>query len=141
MVIFRYESELLAPVATFLKRQGYRCQLPELPFYEYRIDVAGYDPGQDRIVAVELKLKRWRRALQQAYVYQLCADLAYVAMPLRATSRVDRDELAKTGVGLIGVEDGGGCVTVVGAVHSTVVAQNYREHVKRLTEDGSASRF
>ena len=67
-------------------------QKVELPFYEYRIDLYGFSCEENSTVAIELKLSDWRRAVEQAMLYQLCADLVYIAMPERATKRVDLTE-------------------------------------------------
>jgi len=51
---FSKESQLLKPVAKFARRQGFRLQTVELPFYEYRIDLFGFSTQYDATVAVEL---------------------------------------------------------------------------------------
>jgi hypothetical protein len=124
---FFKESELLEPVSEFAKRQGYRLQRSELPFYEYRIDLYGFSRRTNSTLAVELKLNDWRRALEQATLYQLCADLVYIAMPETSTSRVDITELRKNRIGLISVRGSGKCTYILAATTHPEVRQFYRQ--------------
>jgi hypothetical protein len=123
---FSRESQLLEPVARFAKRKGFYLQSAELPFYEYRIDLYGFSHKRDATIAVELKLNDWRRALEQTMLYQLCADLVYIAMPERSAMRVDKAELESNGIGLIAVRDSGNCACVLLAKPHDEVRQVYR---------------
>ncbi len=120
------EQDLLLPVARYAKRKGYSLQTVELPFYDYRIDLYGFSTRTRRTVAVELKIKKWKRALEQALIYQLCSDFVFIALPLSATSRVDVAELRANGIGLIGV-CGSRCRTLLEAEPSGEVRQHYRK--------------
>jgi len=124
---FSKERQLRVPVARFAKRQGFCLQTVELPFYEYRIDLYGFSRKNDATVAIELKLSNWRKALVQAMLYQLCADLVYIAMPESSARRVDTSELEFCGVGLIGVRDSGRCTCMLAARTHEEVRQNYRQ--------------
>lgn len=124
---FARESLLLSPVRGALRRQGYRRQKDEVRFFDYRIDLYGYAAAADATIAVELKLLRWKRAFQQALVYQLCADFVYLALPASTAERVDIPLLERHGLGLIGVQSNGRCVTVVEAKRSDEVLAMYRE--------------
>ncbi|MGD0265298.1 MAG: hypothetical protein ABSD47_10185 [Candidatus Methylomirabilota bacterium] len=122
---FRWEGDLAAPVGRFLRNRAFRLQSSEVPFYEYRMDMYGYSERADLTVAVELKLRKWSRAVEQALLYQLCSDLVYIAMPREHVGRVDLEVFAKHGVGLIAVEERR-CREVVRAVPSQVVRRHYR---------------
>lgn len=76
----------------------------EIPYGMKRIDLAGLSPER-RIFAIELKVEKWRQAVWQASVYQLCADFAYIAIREEYSHRVDKSYLAKLGIGLISVGD------------------------------------
>jgi hypothetical protein len=132
------ESQLLEPVARFAKRRGFCLQSAELPFYEYRIDLYGFSRRKNATVAIELKLKNWRRALEQTLLYQLCADLVYIAMPEGSAMRVDKSQLESTGIGLIAVRDSGTCTYVVLAKQHGEVHQPYRvsqiDYLKGLSQ-------
>lgn len=110
---FSKEAQLTAPVIRFMRNLGYRIITEELPFYEYRIDIYGFSKRNDTTFAVELKLFDWRRALEQAMIYQLCSDHVYVAMPESVALRVRQSEFMTNGVGLIGVQTSGTCSLVI----------------------------
>lgn len=77
----------------------------EVPYGSKRIDLAGLS-ADSQIFAIELKVEKWRRAMWQASIYQLCADFAYIAIREEYTHRVDMDYLCSWGIGLIAVSDG-----------------------------------
>jgi hypothetical protein len=119
------ESDLLPPIGRYARRQGYSTQIPELPFYECRIDLYGHSETSGNTVAVELKLTNWQRALKQALLYQLCADFVYIAMPDKNIARVDQDALSKQGIGLISVS-ASQCRTILRAERSTELRPHYK---------------
>lgn len=123
---FCKESQLVAPVARFARRKGFRLQAVELQFYEHRIDLYGFSLRKNETVAIELKLTKWRRALEQALLYQLCSDLVYIAMPERSARKVDMAELKNRGIGLITVSDSGSCSCVLPAGEHNEVREFYR---------------
>lgn len=128
------ENQLLQPISNYFRRKGYRRQGSELQFYEFSIDLYGVSERQKRTIAVELKLEKWKRAFQQALIYQLCSDLVYIAVPSGIVKRVDRDLLEQYGVGLISVNGKSRCTQVVAARKSSVVRSDYKriyvEHLK-----------
>ncbi|MCY4634806.1 MAG: hypothetical protein OXG04_09955 [Acidobacteria bacterium] len=120
----RYEAELLAPVQAHLAAQ-YPEQQPEAGFYEYRIDLYAHCPTTSRTIAVELKLRNWRRAVEQALLYQLCADQAIIGVPETTAPHVDLEELRTHGLGLLAVRPDG-CTEIIAAAESTIVRPAYR---------------
>jgi hypothetical protein len=130
---FERESLLLHPVEKYLCRRSFTSMQTEVQFYEFRIDLYAFSQRKDLTVAIELKLQKWKRALHQALLYQLCADLAFIALPEYVVPRVDVDQLAGSGIGLISVS-AHGCKQVLEAVASPVVRPHYRdcylEHVR-----------
>lgn len=131
---FSYERDLRPPVARFLRNQSFCRQLEEVPFYEHRMDVYGYSRRHDLTVAIELKLRRWVRAVEQAILYQLCSDLVYIAMPANSTLRVDLEVLDEYGLGLISVRKNC-CRRVLPARPSTVLRTHYRERYLALVSE------
>src|SRR5262249_48839278 len=97
------EALPLRPVRNYL-RKTYEQHRTEVPFYEHRIDVYGYWAATNDTVAVELKLRNWRKALQQALVYQLCSDYVFIAVPAATAERVDLEMLREHGIGLLAVD-------------------------------------
>jgi hypothetical protein len=138
MVTFLEESELLDPVRSNLRRRGYRRQRDEVQFFEYSIDLYGYAAKNNRTMAVELKLRRWMRAFEQALIYQLCADFVYLALPTIGSKRVDMHLLKRHGLGLIEVRACGRCFGLLEAEQSTVVMPSYRDFYIRLMQERPA---
>lgn len=65
--------------------------------------------ADDKVIAIEAKLKKWKQALQQAYRNQCFADLSYVLLPITEVNKAlkyDR-EFDKRGVGLCSVTENG----------------------------------
>jgi hypothetical protein len=127
MVSFDRESAMLDPIAAYVRRKSYRWQERELQFYEHRIDLFAFSRALALTVAVEMKLTRWRRAVEQAVLYQLCADHVFVAMPEGRISRVDTKLLCRLGIGLIAVEVSGRCREIVVPQRSPVIRPYYRD--------------
>ena len=107
-VAFRFESDLLEPVAWWLRDAGFENVRMEVPILGRRADLAG--SRGTTVAAIEMKMQRWAEALRQAMAYQLAADHVWVAMPLCAASRAYRERWAfeAEGVGLLAVDDRGG---------------------------------
>ena len=122
------ECDLWLPVRRFLKGEGYSRVIRELAFFDRSIDMYGVAWGEeDRTVAVELKLKKWQKALHQAALYQLCSDYSYVAMPKKvAQTLVEHADFKTAGVGILAVDTASKAVEVVlPAVLSTQVKGHY----------------
>lgn len=122
------ESSLFDPVAGYIKRKGFRFQTSELPFYERSVDIYGFSKITNKTIAIELKLHKWKKAIEQALLYQLCADEAYIAMPKKFVGRVNLDLLAKYGIGLISVSETGRCRKMVEARQSPVLRIRYKNN-------------
>jgi hypothetical protein len=140
MLTFPTESSLLDPVRGAMRRKGYRRQQPEMQFFDYRIDLYGYAPSICSTVAVELKLKKWMRAFEQALIYQLCADYVYIALPAPSMRLIDSKLLCEHGIGLISVQPGPRCQTILPASPSSVVEPDYRNYYVDLLKEGARCR-
>ncbi len=98
------ESELGDPVERLFTQDSYSVCY-EVPFGLKRIDLFFWRrKGCPEIVAVELKLKDWRRAVWQAVHNRQIATVSYIALPVRSIRTVDARILRCLGLGLIGVE-------------------------------------
>ena len=122
------ESALLAPVSSFLKGQGCMSLVPELRFFDRGIDIYAYAEQAQCSYAVELKLTDWQKALRQAAIYQLCADLCYVAMPSDSVAKADVSEFEQAGVGLLSVQLSSKAVTELLAAKTSVVKSQFYSH-------------
>jgi len=133
MRCIKKETDLFRPISGHIRRKTFRRQEPELQFYDYSIDLYGYSSQKDLTIAVELKLYRWKRALEQALIYRLCSDLVYIAMPGGIAKRIDQELLCECGIGLFAVSDSGRCYEIIPAEQSSIVRQLYRnDHIQML---------
>jgi hypothetical protein len=128
MIDLTKESSLLDPIAEYIKRKGFVFQTQELPFYKRSVDIYGFSKISNKTIAIELKLHKWKKAIEQALLYQLCADEAYIAMPKKFVGRVNLDILTKYGVGLISVSETGRCRKMVDARQSPVLRVMYKNN-------------
>lgn len=129
----KLEAMLLPIVQEYLSDE-YGSRATELPFFEHRIDLYGYCENTTRTIAVELKLRDWRRALQQALLYQLCSDYVFIAVPVETAKRVDLDLLREHGIGLLSIDDNR-CVEQLPAVPSQVLNPNYKAQYTALIQE------
>jgi len=77
----------------------------EVRFGSKSIDVVCVSPEMKQVLAIEMKVSDWRKALHQALTYQLCADESYVALHRRYCSNIDRSTFERYGIGLIAIDD------------------------------------
>lgn len=126
MTARRTESSLYDPVSQYVRRRNFRWQHPELQFYDYSIDLYAFSRVDDLTIAVELKLLKWKRAFEQAILYQLCADLVYIAVPMTTVARIDLQLLSRHGIGLLAVDPKDRCRQVLPGARSPVLRQSYR---------------
>ena len=105
MYPFYLELELIKPVSDYFKKQGYKVK-HEIKIGYHRADLIAFN--EDEVVAVELKLSDWKKAIIQAKNYQLGAMFVYIAVPLFKSYNVLRKaeyKLRKDGLGLLIVEE------------------------------------
>jgi hypothetical protein len=95
------EDELRVPVQKLFPPEQYFCK-NEVRFGLKRIDMLfrQRSNGQE-IVAVELKLRKWKRAVWQAASNRQIATYSYVALPSSSAAAIDRRLMASLGLGLI----------------------------------------
>ena len=105
MYPFYLELELVKPVIDYFKDKGYIVK-SEIRIGFNRADLVCFKAK--RVVAVELKLRNWKKAIIQAKNYQLGADYVYLAFPLMKSYNVIKkaeNTLIKEGIGLIVVNE------------------------------------
>jgi hypothetical protein len=96
------EDVLLPRVERMMKEHGYlSCR--QVPLGTKRIDLVCYSPDYEEIIAIELKVSKWRLGLQQALSRRLCADRVYVAIPRDMVEHIDRQLFSRYGIGIIEV--------------------------------------
>ena len=79
MYPFYLELELIKPVSDYFKKQGYKLK-HEIKIGFCRADLLAFK--KDEVIAVELKLKDWKKAIVQAKNYKLAVDYVYLVVPL-----------------------------------------------------------
>jgi len=73
-------------------------------------------PILSRLITVECKTKDWRGGFEQALSYKkLFAPKSYLALPLEAAKRADRDPFLANGIGLLGATSEGDVTCLVPA--------------------------
>lgn len=86
-----------------MKNHGFRV-FSQVPLKTRRVDLVCVPHTGTTMTAIELKVKDWKRALEQALGYTLFADKVYVALPREYTHRVQNEILDEYGIGLLGVD-------------------------------------
>jgi len=120
------EKDLVNLVEASFKNQNY-VTAREIKMLSKFIDVVAYNLANDEIIAIEAKLSKWRRALQQAITYKICADRVYIAISTEFCHLVDNELLKKYGLGLIVCDENG--------VYTKVKAERVNAPHLRLREE------
>jgi len=93
------EIEILNQVNEYLKENGFSVK-NEVKFLERRIDVVGIK--KKKVIAVEVKVKDWKKAFQQAITCKLCSHYVYVALLYKHIPK-DITLFEEYGIGLMSV--------------------------------------
>jgi hypothetical protein len=96
------ESRLVSETEEYFKDMKLKTAR-EVPLFENRIDLVVHNTDLSNIIAVEVKVDKWYRALQQAVLYRICADNVYVALSEEFVHRVSFPLMEKYGIGLLAV--------------------------------------
>ncbi len=94
------ERELYHPIK---KNYTKRFRLyEEIRLYSRIIDLLLFDKNKSKtIIAMEFKLKDWKKAFIQAFTYLLIANYVYIVLYHKNIKNVDKDLLKINGIGLI----------------------------------------
>lgn len=98
------EAAIVAKCSKHFAGKGYAVTI-EVPIGRKVADLYCVHRQSGECVAVEAKLRDWPTAVEQARVYQLGADRAFIAMPADVVKRVRLKELAAHGIGLLSVDE------------------------------------
>jgi hypothetical protein len=96
------EAELEARVAGLLRDAGWRTYR-QVPILSRCADIVAV-LDEDTVLAVEVKLKDWKRALEQARDHLLACDYVAVCLPKAELSDEARARMRQEGVGFIGFD-------------------------------------
>lgn len=97
------EEELFQPIRRLFSAKRYLIKR-EIPFNGKTIDVLLMDRKTHRLIAIELKVHKWEKALRQAAVYQLCASQVYIALWHKHINEMNKELIANYGIGIIEVK-------------------------------------
>lgn len=111
------ESVLQDFCVQYFRSQGFLTQ-KEVPFLFKSADLFCFHEQTGECIAVEVKVRNWRRALVQALVYQMMADQVYIALYTKHIGAVDRGLLAAKEVGLLAVDYSGKVDVIIEAPYS-----------------------
>lgn len=125
---YKKEQQLRPHVKNFFEGRNLKIY-EESPFYERRIDFVAYSKQNKRVVSVEVKLKCWQKAFQQALIYQLCSDAVYVAMPACRIQYLDKELFKENGIGFIGILPSGQCQVLIKPSRSKIVRHYYKKEL------------
>jgi len=99
-MIFETEKEYCDFLVGELERSGYSV-FQEVPFFSGLVDIVAYH--KERVIAIEVKLRDYKRALRQARKHILFADEVYVAMPQKRAIYLDWNLADNLGIGLMSI--------------------------------------
>jgi len=96
------ESSLRSPLKEYYENIGYKTYA-EVPMLSRKIDLVSAKPDFSEVIAIEMKVQRWKDALQQALAYRIAADRVYVAMWHKYVHRIPIELFQKFGIGILSV--------------------------------------
>lgn len=117
-------------ISWFFRNAGFVVAM-EVPIGLRAMDLFAAHPTNGTTIAVEAKLKAWRRALQQAQLYRLVADFVYVALPEQTVNRHCLDACRAAGIGLLAVPMKGKAQIVLPACQQE---DHYKSFVRRAVQ-------
>jgi hypothetical protein len=117
------EEQLYAPILELFGEDYFAAYNVQLG--PKRIDVVLASKITDKIIAIEVKISKWKQAMRQALNYQLAADESYVAILEKHANSINLQEFNKLGIGLIAVNSEGKAVIRISAKPSPRKQNNY----------------
>lgn len=120
------EEDLRKPVRNFFAEKNYSV-FDEVKLFQRRIDIIARN--RNVLIAVELKLRNWRRAVEQACLDLRVSNYAFVALPETLWNRIDRRiyyEAYSHGLGLLSVD--GEARQVMRPEHSKILQPSLRQN-------------
>jgi hypothetical protein len=99
-VNFMNEKELCDFIENKLIESGFKVNR-EVPFYLNSVDIVAI--RKRKIIAIEVKLKNYQKALVQARNHCLFAHEVYIALPEVIANKIDINRLNGIGIGIVSV--------------------------------------
>lgn len=122
------ETDLISPLVKTFVEKGYRAYA-EVKLSSRWIDVFFFHEETEETIAVELKLTKWKKAYQQAKVYQMVADYVYVGMPEEFVHRAvdNKKYFNDLGIGILSIN--GKAETAIEAKRSNLVMERIKKEI------------
>lgn len=111
--MFQTEKELVIALISTLEEKKLRLEkvkdffiLEEIEGMIGRPDILLKTKNGKKIITIEVKLKNWKRALQQAYKYRSFSDVAFICMDDKNINPAltNMDLFKKSNIGLISID-------------------------------------
>ena len=123
---FKLEKELYAPIEKFLQDKHHQCTR-EVSFYDRKIDIVAQNKSNNEVTAIELKMKEWKKAMQQAFIYSTVADYVYVAMPAAKTKLIDVGKYMELGIGVLAIFDSEEVEVLLPAIKNLNISYKFKD--------------
>ncbi len=125
------EAELVEIVKEYFLKNNFKINT-EIQMYSKRIDLVCIDKVTQEVYAIEVKLKNWKRAIQQALTYRLCADYSFVAIPGEIYQNIDMKFISQYGIGIITITQEGKVNIKKPALKSTIIDKNLKFEIFKV---------
>lgn len=124
------EKEMFSALKSYFNAKNFEVY-EEVRFFSKKIDIICINKDSEEIIAVEMKVKKWKKALQQSLINQVCADKVYVAFwheNIEAIKKC-RDLFEKYGVGVLEVNSS--IIPIIPAKSSPCIHEKMSGLIKR----------
>ncbi len=133
----KFEQQMFSPIKNLFCDNYMICV--EVPMAKKRIDIICERKDSGEIIAIEMKLSNWRKALKQAIVNQVGVNKSYVAISEKCAKNIDIELFRKYGVGLISV---GEEAIIIEEAYNIHMLDNYYYHaIKECVRDYKVKGF
>lgn len=134
-ILSENESKVEELVALVVEEKWkYACKR-QVPVNGKIPDIVAYNSNSDTLIAVEIKLKNWKRGLYQAFLNKNIADFSFLCMPKNFYKEIrDKiyDDLKKTGLGFLEIDSHNQEILIKKIPEKNVIRDERREKLKKI---------
>lgn len=134
------ERSLAAAIAKWLKRRGFLV-LEEVRLQPHSIDLVALNPRDLSLMAFEVKVRNWKKALRQSMLNRAFADFSYVAMPSRFARLILQQPRSEDDIGVLSLSVGRSRVRVSLGREASSNGSGPNRHFKRFIYYRFAKRY
>ncbi len=103
------EKSLYRPILMDFRQENYDLfeEFPPVqsPNNSKKIDLVFKDRDKNHLIAIEVKMSDWKRALKQALLNTTYCHYSYIAMPKRTVAILNKEIFKESGIGVIAVHE------------------------------------